>query len=143
MRILYDYAMSFVGTPYRWGGDDSIDGFDCSGFVQELLMSAGEDPEGDQTAQGLFNWFSSMGRARHDVWDLGSLIFFGESVTKITHIGFLLDAYRMVEAGGGGSATKTIKDAAEQNAFIRVRLIESRKDKVAILKPYYRRIGMI
>lgn len=141
MHLLVNYALRFVGTPYKWGGSNPIEGMDCSGFVQELLMSAGVDPKGDQTAQGLFDYFSKTGD-----WNkylAGSLAFFGESVTKITHVGFCLDEYRMIEAGGGDHLTLTPLDAAKKNAFIRVRLINSRKDLVAVIRPRYEKIGVI
>lgn len=120
-----------------------MQGLDCSGLVQEILATVGEDPPGDQTAQGLFDYFGEQGRASWNECSLGSLVFFGKSVTKITHVGFCIDSYRMVEAGGGGSRTRTKKDAEIQNAFVRIRLIKNRSDIVAILRPYYRRIGSI
>ena len=35
-----ELALSMIGTPYRWGGRDSI-GFDCSALVQLSLAAAG------------------------------------------------------------------------------------------------------
>lgn len=144
MRILYDYALQHVGLPYRWGGDDPIKGYDCSGFVLELLKSAGEFSEHfDTTAQGLFNYFSENGKGKLNTWGLGALAFYGKSASKVSHVAFCLDEYRMVEAGGGGSRTRDAEDAARQNAYIRVRLIRRRSDMVGMIKPYYRKIGMI
>lgn len=140
MQTLRDYALSFVGRFYIWGGDDP-DGFDCSGISQEILASVGLDPPGDQTAQGLFNHFSVNGS--HNVYGLGALAFYGESTTKITHVGFCIDQYRMLEAGGGGPQVKTHADAIRHNAFIRIRLIKGRKDLVAVVKPYYRTIAAL
>ena len=43
-------AWHYLGTPYIWGGDD-FSGFDCSGFVIEILKSVGILPrDGDWTA---------------------------------------------------------------------------------------------
>lgn len=141
VKILYDYAMQFVGTPYRWGGDDPIDGYDCSGFVQELLSSVGHDPKGDQTAQALFDYFNAMGRAEWNVHKIGALAFFGKDPTHISHVAMLLDEYRMIEAGGGGSQTTNRAEAAAQNAYIRIRPISNRSDLVAVLRPRYHTIG--
>lgn len=141
MQILLYYAMSLVGTPYRWGGDDPIAGFDCSGLVQELLSSAGIDPPGDQTAQGLHDYFEKKGS--FNKYGMGALAFFGESAKKISHVAFCLDGYRMLEAGGGGSATTSLDAAIKQNAYVRIRPIKSRKDLQAIIMPYYINIGII
>jgi cell wall-associated NlpC family hydrolase len=141
MKYLIDYGMSFVGRPYIWGGDDPMRGFDCSGLVQEILASAGLDPVGDQTAQALYDHFEKNGS--FNVWGAGSLCFYGKDAKHITHIGFCIDQYRMIEAGGGGSKTLTEKDAIAQNAFVRIRPIKKRGDLVAVIKPNYAPIGLI
>lgn len=141
MDLLRDYALKFVGQPYIWAGNNPIEGFDCSGFVQELLASCGMDPPGDQTAQSLFDHFQKNGA--WNVYACGSLAFYGLSVTKITHVAMLLDGYRIIEAGGGGSLVKTKELAALHNAYIRIRTIKHRNDLVAILRPRYTPIGMI
>lgn len=141
MELLIRYAMCFVGLPYKWAGDDAIAGFDCSGLVQEILASAGLDPKGDQTAQGLYDHFAK--NSTHGVYGPGVLAFFGKSVREITHVAFCVDSYRMIEAGGGGSKTLTLNDAVTQNAYVRMRLIKNRSDLVATLKPQYTSIGVI
>ena len=40
----------------------------------------------------------------------------------------------MIESGGGGSRTKTVEDAAKDNAMVRVRKINNRGDLVAVMK---------
>lgn len=140
MKTLVDYAMSFVGVPYRWGGENPISGFDCSGLVQEILRSAGMDPPGDQTAQALYNYFAS--NAQGNPRCAGALAFYGKSHDKITHVAFMIDEYRIIEAGGGGSITLTKEDAALQNAFVRVRLLRYRSDFLCTIKPNYALIGV-
>lgn len=141
MRLLELYALSFLGVNYKWGGSNPISGMDCSGFVQELLRSCGMDPPGDQTAQGLFDHFSTYGRGSFDSYHLGALIFFGKSVSQITHVGMLLDRYQFIEAGGGNSTVIDKTTADNKNAFVRISLIKQRTDQVSIIRPYYRTIG--
>lgn len=141
MQLLRDYALAFVGKPYKWGGDDPVEGYDCSGFIQELLASVGIDPPGDQTAQALYDFFES--RAERNRYGCGALVFYGTSVAEIKHVAMMLDQYRVIEAGGGGYRTRTKQDAADQNAYVRIRHTSHRNDIVAVLKPRYAAIGMI
>lgn len=141
MQILIQYALQFVGVPYKWGGASPLEGLDCSGLVQVILRSAGEDPVGDQTAQALYTAFEKTGR--YGVCAPGSLAFFGKDLKHITHVAFCLDGYRMIEAAGGGSTTVDMKTAIKQEAFVKVSLIKSRSDLVAFIKPSYNKIGLI
>ena len=137
MDLLIQYAMSFVGLPYKWGGDDTIEGMDCSGFVQELLASVGFDPPGDQTADALYRYFKVPDRSHKGSPIKGALAFYGSS-TRITHVAMCIDSYRVIEAAGGGSRTLTTSDAARDNAYVRVRPYDYRKDLVAVYFPKYK-----
>lgn len=132
-EVFINACLTFLGLPYKWGGDDTIQGYDCSGLVQELLAMIGLDPSGDQTAQALYNHFKD--RSKEGPRDLGTLVFYGSSVSRISHIGLMIDEHTMIEAGGGGSRTNTPQDAASQNAYIRLRPFNRRGDIVAILNP--------
>lgn len=140
MELIIAYALTFVGTPYLWGGSNPMQGLDCSGLVQEILASAGMDIPGDQTAQGLFDYFSKNGS-----WNkpgAGSLVFFGTDALHVTHVAFMLDQYRIIEAGGGGHKVISLQTAIDNNAFVKVRHLLNRKDVVSIIKPDYSKIGL-
>ena len=133
--ILLSYAMRFVGVPYKWGGDDPLQGIDCSGFVIELLKSQGLVAKSfDANAQAIYQRYESSKVYKAS---FGALVFFGKDNTKITHVGFALDHNVMVEAGGGDSTTVNAVVAAEKNAFVKVRPILSRTDLVAMVRPKY------
>lgn len=142
MNILLLQAEKMLHIPYIWGGNSPISGLDCSGLVCELMKSCGELPPGDYSAQGLFEYFSN-GRGEWNRPGLGALVWFGKSASEITHVGMCLDQYRMIEAGGGGKDCLTVADAIRKNAMVRIRLINSRTDQVALIKPYFRKIGML
>lgn len=132
--IMYDYLMRLIGTPYRWGGDDAMDGFDCSGLAIEFLMASGQWAKGqDATASGLKEYFKAKGVIQTKA-SFGALVFFGN---PISHVGIALNDTFMVEAGGGDSKTTSLDAAKVQNAFVRVRPINSRKDVNSIILPNY------
>ncbi len=135
MQILLDYALQFVGKPYRWGGKTPIGGFDCSGLVQEILSSCGLDVPGDQNAQAYYYIFQKSGVM--SAAKCGALAFFGKDEHNITHIGLLLDGNRMLEAGGGDSKTTNDLEALTQRAYVRIRPVNHRSDCVGILMPPY------
>jgi len=138
MYILYDYAMKQIGLPYRWSGDDSIEGYDCSGLVVEILTAAGVLPhKSDFTAQGLFDKFSITGTSMDDKPCLGCLTFYGKSREQVSHVGFVVDAKTIIEAGGGGRTTTDKEKASDQNAFIRLRPLNYRSDLLRVILPKY------
>jgi len=128
-------AISFVTTPYMWGGSNAMKGLDCSGFVQKVLEEVGIDPPGDQTAQGLYNHFVKAGKQCQIGPD--SLLFFGKSPSRITHIAIALTDEVMIEAGGGDSTTKTLEDAIKKEARVRIVPINKRKDLLDAFKITY------
>ena len=135
LNLAYNYAMAFVGVHYSWGGSNPLQGFDCSGLVQEILASIGMDPPGDQTAQTLYDHFLSKGIASQN--GLGALGFYGSSTSSITHVVFMLNEESAIGANGGWSNTLTAQDAAKSNAFVKIRHINYRKDLVAVVMPNY------
>lgn len=133
MNLVALYAINFVGLPYRWGGDDAIEGFDCSGLALEVLSAFGFKLP-DMNAHALYRWckessYRSEGRA-------GALVFYGRP-DAVTHVGVMINKDLMVEAGGGGSQTLNRQAAVDHNAYIRIRPITSRKDLVGFYYPPY------
>lgn len=128
--------------PYRWGGDDPLTGFDCSGLVIECLRSAGLLPrEGDWTAAALREHFVGPGRTREilppRVPPAGALVFWGSP--RITHVEIVwrhLDDHTVLTIGaaGGGSTTVDAAAAERQNAFVKVRPL--RPGWVAAVDPF-------
>lgn len=138
-EILKLYAFSLMGLPYQWGGDTPMAGFDCSGFVLELLKSQGLWPSGeDSSSQGLFMWFVKQGpKVFVKTPEFGAILFFGKSADQITHTAFALNQALMIEAGGGTSDTISRDAAIKQKAFIKVRPISHRQDLKGIFNPVY------
>jgi cell wall-associated NlpC family hydrolase len=118
-------ALSNLGHPYRWGGDDPMAGFDCSGLVIHCLQSVGELPQSfDSTAAGLFARFRDAGNElRTPPFSPGSLVFYSHdpAPARIHHVEMILNCDLSIGASSGGSATLTEADAIAQNAFVKIR----------------------
>ena len=91
-----DVAMGMVGTRYRYGGTDPLEGFDCSGLVYYAYEQAGYRVP--RTSQELFRAARkiSVGDA-----DPGDIMFFQDQ-TKLSHVGIYLGDGRFVHAPASG-----------------------------------------
>lgn len=132
---IVEYASKFVGLPYIWGGEHPSLGYDCSGLLQEVLSYCGMDPIGDQSAQELFTQLARISTL--NVKKAGSIVFYGKSINQISHVAFMIGENHMCEAGGGDSTCVDKSSAIARGAFVRIRLIDRRKDIVAVLLPKY------
>jgi len=133
-QLLRDYLVKHIGMPYIWGGDDPIKGYDCSGFMVEVLKAFGRVPNVyDNTAQGLYEMLKQNPLAS---FTIGAMVFYGKSTDEITHVGMCLNKWQVIEAGGGGRTTTDVRKAALQNAYIRARPIDYRSDLVSCLYPF-------
>lgn len=134
--VLYQYALSLLGSVYKWAGSNPMEGFDCSGLVVELLQAAGTIPEySDYTAQSLYHKYkgNQLPGPR-----FGALSFYGSDANKVSHVGFCLNSYLMIEAGGGGASTIDITEAISRDAFVRIRPVtKGRRDGLGIFMPPY------
>jgi len=129
------YASQFIGVPYKWGGNDPMAGFDCSGYCIEILKGVGVlSRHGDWTAQGLWDKFKEK---KVTAPIEGCLVFwYNRSHTKIIHVEYCIDRKRSIGASGGGSRTVTVQDAIEQDAYIKVRPFTSRPNIAGFLYPF-------
>jgi cell wall-associated NlpC family hydrolase len=81
---MIQYAQTFVGTPYVWGGQ-SAQGFDCSGFTSFVFLNQGKKiprVSRDQYASSLI-----LDPAEACI---GDLVFFGQQGV-VSHVGILVN----------------------------------------------------
>jgi cell wall-associated NlpC family hydrolase len=94
-------AERFVGIPYRWGGNNVVDGLDCSGFVRAVYNLCGVTIP--RTSADQFKTGDKVGR--DDLAD-GDLVFFGASADKINHVGIYVGGGKFVHAPKRGDDIK-------------------------------------
>lgn len=124
----------FLGTPYRWGGDDSMSGWDCSGIQIEALKSVGRLPrKGDWTAQGLWDYFKGREVKKPKA---GCLVFWKNQSGRAIHVEMCINEELSIGASGGGSKVLTREDAIRANAYIKVRPFRTRPHIKGYIDPF-------
>lgn len=94
-------AERFIGIPYRWGGDNVVDGMDCSGFVRAVYNLCGVNIPRTSGEQ-----FKTGDRVSRDSLKDGDLVFFGASSERINHVGIYVGNGRFVHAPRRGDEIK-------------------------------------
>lgn len=132
---MLDYARKYLGSPYlspskvqelgekkaiqlaKSSSSSGLEPIDCSGFAQKVLAAAGLDPAGDQTAQGLFDYFKKNGTELKSP-QKGAMIFFEplkkepadtgkwNSGRMITHVGFSAGGNKILDSSSNGKGVQ-------------------------------------
>jgi len=112
-------AERFVGIPYRWGGDNVVDGMDCSGFVRAVYNLCGLSIP--RTSREQFKAGESV--AKEDLQD-GDLVFFGSSEDSINHVGIYVGSVRFVHAPRRG---EEIRVTSVDESYFEKRFVGARR----------------
>lgn len=96
-RRLVDEAMTWLGTPYRYGGQDYT-GTDCSGFTMEVYRKA-LGIKLPRSSREQMQFCIAVGRG---ALTIGDLLFFctGSDRSQVSHVGIYIGDGRMVHASG-------------------------------------------
>lgn len=97
-------AANFLGVPYRRGGDNADEGFDCSGFTRhvfEQTIGLVLPRRADQQAQqaGLMN-------VRRDELRPGDLVFFDTMRRAFSHVGIYIGEGKFIHAPRAGGQVR-------------------------------------
>ena len=107
-------ADSFIGVPYRWGGESVEEGFDCSGFTMTVYRLNGLDLPRSSRSQ----WNAGMPVERA-MLQKGNLVFFHTSGRgKISHVGIYVGNGQFIHAPGKG---KKVRRSSLNNRYYKTR----------------------
>jgi cell wall-associated NlpC family hydrolase len=84
-KKVVEYGKKFVGTPYKYAGQNPKTGFDCSGFTSYVLKENGVGASPASAIQATEGRHVSLDKVMP-----GDLIFFGESRKKISHVAMVV-----------------------------------------------------
>lgn len=137
-ELALNVAWKNYGKPYVWGGDDPIAGWDCSGYVVEILQSCGVMKHGsDDTANGLMGRFPKV--EEQDAIP-GDLVFWLRFDGTARHVELVVaeiaGQVHSIGFSGGGSSTHTLQDAIEDNAFCKIRPVTYRSEPRVYCNPW-------
>ena len=95
-------AERFVGIPYQWGGNNVVEGMDCSGFVRAVFNLCGVNIPRNSKEQ-----YKVGERVGREYLRDGDLVFFGSSEDSISHVGIYVGSNRFVHAPRRGDEIRT------------------------------------
>jgi hypothetical protein len=107
-------ADSFIGVPYRWGGESAEEGFDCSGFTMTVYQLNGLELPRSSISQ----WNVGQFVGRREL-KKGNLVFFRTAGNgRISHVGIYDGNGQFVHAPGKG---KTVRRSSLNNRYYKKR----------------------
>jgi cell wall-associated NlpC family hydrolase len=93
-------ALSMVGAPYRYGGADPREGFDCSGLVYYTYTSNGHAVPRTSQEQ-----FDAAQKIPLEQAAEGDLVFFQDQ-EKLSHVGIYLGDGQFIHAPSSGGTVR-------------------------------------
>ncbi len=109
---LVSTAQRFIGVPYRWGGEDRNNGFDCSGLTMVSYRLNGLNLPRNSRAQFKAGRYVSKKDLKK-----GDLVFFATKGGKrVTHVGIYIGHDKFIHAPRTG---KTVRVASLSSQFFK------------------------
>ena len=103
-------ARRFIGVPYRWGGEDRNNGFDCSGLTMVCYRLNGLNLPRNSRSQ-----YQAGTSVQQHALAQGDLVFFAtQGGTRVTHVGLYIGNGKFIHAPRTG---KTVRIENLSNRF--------------------------
>ena len=109
---LVDYAKSFLGTRYVWGGA-SPSGFDCSGFTMYVYAHFGY-----RMSHGASDQLYAFTRVSTAERLAGDLVFFSYGGGDISHVGIYLGGGAFIHATSNGGVKISYFDSYYSSTYV-------------------------
>lgn len=116
-RLLLD-VVSYLGTPYRYGGNTK-EGIDCSGFTAKVYES-GAEKQLPRSAKGQFTVGSPVAKSQ---LAFGDLVFFNTTGRRPSHVGIYIEDDLFAHA----SVTRGVTFSSLESTYYRKRYVGARR----------------
>jgi len=110
---IINYAETFLGSPYVWGGTTPNPGFDCSSFVQYSFAHFGINLP--RVTWDQFNQGSAVSK---DNLQAGDLVFFSTYQVGPSHVGIYMGNGMMIDDENRGVIFSNINNSYYANKFV-------------------------
>lgn len=103
------YALSLLGTPYKYGGNHPETGMDCSGFVSHVFGQIANMPL-PRSSEEISRRGLALGTA-----DLqpGDLVFFNTLNRAYSHVGVYVGENRFIHASSSQTGAVMVSDMSQ------------------------------
>lgn len=137
--LIIKRALFLLDTPYIWGGKKLAkqNGLDCSGFVEDCLMSAGVLPwKAPMATFDQFDFWKKKGAIKENVADFnfpiaGTLVYYWKkNRAAICHVEIMLNSRVSIGARGNSKIT-SIALSRLANKGVKMRLTAGRPNAIA------------
>ena len=113
-------AHSFIGIPYKWGGESRREGFDCSGLTMTVYQLNGLELPRTSRQQ----WQAGKPVTRRNLLK-GDLVFFATGGgRRVSHVGIYAGGDRFIHAPRRG---QTIRTASLTNSYYNKHYLGARR----------------
>ena len=115
---IINYAATFLGSPYVWGGTSPNPGFDCSSFVQYSFAHFGVSLP--RVTWDQYNQGTAVSKANLQA---GDLVFFSTYQEGPSHVGIYIGNGMMIDDENRGVIYSNINNSYYANKFVDTRRI--------------------